>query len=261
MGIIDSLNEIILDKSPAATRESVSERVEQLKGAVRVNRQTTNHVRSAMVLLQEIVSDQSFNTLEVRDYSPHGEAACADQGSLKLKATSREKEVVRKGIERKEKQITQLISVFISRQQVDISLLKKCKTVDVLAVNSVIGNIQRALQKYVGFEGMESEFCDRDEKFIDQAQTWCLNIEDLYNITKVHSINTSKGDAADVSIFNNNSQKTVFDFLEAVELAYLGWGNSVQKANRLYSKHLSEEIKSHLINMSDNYSLNERVIN
>ena len=32
-------------------------------------------------------------------------------------------------------------------------------------------------------------------------------------------------------------------------------GNSVQKANRLYSKHLSEEIKSHLINMSDNYSL------
>ena len=44
----------------------------------------------------------------------------------------------------------------------------------------------------------------------------------------------------------------MFEFLEAAELAYLGLGNSVQKANRLYSKHLS---KSHLINMSDNYSL------
>ena len=90
---------------------------------------------------------------------------------------------------------------------------------------------------------------------MDQAQTWCLNIEDLYNITKVHSINTLKGDAADVGIFSANSQTTVFKFLEAVELAYLGWGNSVQKENRLYSKHVSEEIKSHLINMSDNYSL------
>ena len=36
-------------------------------------------------------------------------------------------------------------------------------------------------------------------------------------------------------------------------LAYLGWGNSTQKANRLYSKHLSEEIKSQLISMSDDY--------
>ena len=86
---------------------------------------------------------------------------------------------------------------------------------DVPAVNSVIGNIQRSLQKYVGFEGMESEFCDRDEKFIDQAQTWCLNIEDLYNITKVHSINTSKGDTADIGVFSDNSQITAFKFLEA----------------------------------------------
>ena len=46
---------------------------------------------------------------------------------------------------------------------------------------------------------------------------------------------------------------TVFEFLEAAELAYLGWGNSTQKANRLYSKHLSEEIKSQLISMSDDY--------
>ena len=66
---------------------------------------------------------------------------------------------------------------------------------------------------------------------MDQAQAWCLNIEDLYNKTEVHSINTSKGDAANVGIFSDNSQSTVFEFLEAVELVYLGWGNSVQKAN------------------------------
>ena len=87
--------------------------------------------------------------------------------------------MVRKGIERMEKQIIQLISVFIFIQQMDIGLLKNCNTVDVPAVNSAIGNIQRSLQKYVGFEGMESEFCDVIETLMDQAQTWCLNIEDL----------------------------------------------------------------------------------
>ena len=123
--------------------------------------------------------------------------------------------MVRKGIERMEKQIIQVISVFIFIQQMDIGLLKNCNTVDVPAVNSAIGNIQRSLQKYVGFEGMESKFCDRIETLMDQAQTWCLNIEDLCNKTNVHSINASKGDAADVGIFSDNSQTTVFEFLEA----------------------------------------------
>ena len=58
-----------------------------------------------------------------------------------------------------------------------------------------------------------------------------------------------------MGIFPDNSQTTVFEFLKAAEMVYLGWGNSVQKANRLYSKHLSEKIKSHLINISDNYNL------
>ena len=56
------------------------------------------------------------------------------------------------------KQISQLNSVYISQEQVDIALLKKCKIVDVPAVNAAIGNMQRALQKYVSFEGMEAEF-------------------------------------------------------------------------------------------------------
>ena len=53
---------------------------------------------------------------------------------------------------------------------------------------------------------MESGFCDEVEHLMDQAQAWCLNIEDLYNKTEVHSINTLKGDAADVGIFLGNSQ-------------------------------------------------------
>ena len=46
---------------------------------------------------------------------------------------------------------------------------------------------------------------------------------------------------------------TILEFLESAELAYLGCGIDIQKVNRLYNKHLSDEIKSHLINISDNY--------
>ena len=92
----------------------------------------------------------------------------------------------------------------------NIALLKKSKTVNVPAVNSAIRKIQKWLQKYTGFSGMNSEYCDRIGELMDRAQA------------KVHSSNTSTGDSVDVGIFYDNSQVTVFEFLESAELAYLG---------------------------------------
>ena len=43
----------------------------------------------------------------------------------------REREIVRKGIDRLEMQIKQYTSVHVSRNQVDIALIKKCKTTDI----------------------------------------------------------------------------------------------------------------------------------
>ena len=131
-----------------------------------------------IIQLQDRVDNQSINSFDMRE-----QTVCSlggtSQGSPKADTTCREREVVRKGIERRRKQIFQLISVHISQEQVDIALLEKCKTVDVLAVNPAIGNIQRALQKSVSFEGMKAEFCDEVENLLDKAQEWCLNIEEL----------------------------------------------------------------------------------
>ena len=102
---------------------------------------------------------------------------------------------------------------------------------------------------------MDPVYCDNIRELMDDAQAWCQDIEELYNKAEVHLINTSKGDATDVGIFSENSKVTVFEFLESAELANLGWGKSVQKANRLYNKHLSDEIKFHMINISDDYNL------
>ena len=62
---------------------------------------------------------------------------------------------------------------------------------------------------------------------MDRAQTLLLYIEEMYKKAEVYSINISKGDAADVGIFSDNSQLMVFEFLESAELAYLSWGNSI----------------------------------
>ena len=102
---------------------------------------------------------------------------------------------------------------------------------------------------------MDPAYSDRIEELMDREQAWAQDIEEIYNKAEVHSINTSKGDSMDVGVFSDNSKVTVFEFLEPAELAHLGWGNSVQKANCLYNKHLSEEIKSHLINISDDYGM------
>ena len=139
--------------------------------------------------------------------------------------------MVRKGIDRLEKQIFQYTQTHITKDHMDIALLKKCKTTDIPAVNIAIGAIQRALQKYVGFNDIDFVYCEKIGEVMYDAQTWCMHIEEMYNRAEVHSINTSKGETADVGIFSDIAKVTVFEFLEAAELAYLGWGNSTQKAN------------------------------
>ena len=118
-----------------------------------------------------------------------------------------------------------------------------------------MGNIQKSLQRYIGFEDIDIDYCNKIENLMDKAQIWAMDVEEVYNKAEIHSINTSKGDSLDVGIFCNNATVTVFEFLESVELAYLEWGKSIQKANQLYNKHLSEEIKYQLIEISNDYHM------
>ena len=60
-----------------------------------------------MIELQEKRSNPSLNTSEVRDYSPQSGMINSDQGSPRSNSTSRERDIVKKGIKRLEKQILQ----------------------------------------------------------------------------------------------------------------------------------------------------------
>ena len=70
----------------------------------------------------------------------------------------------------------------------------------------------------------------------------------------MHSIKGLPGDIADVGIFSDNADKTVFEFLESFELGYIYWRNNRQRASKL-CKHLSDDLKDKLMTKSDNYAL------
>ena len=163
-------------------------------------------------------------------------------------------EIVKKGIQRTEKQLKQLILNDLEMKPADISLIRKYKTVDVPCVHAAVGSIQKSLQRYVKFSQMDMEYCDAIDGLLDEAENWCSSVEVLYNKAEIYSINTSKRDIADIGMFSDNTKVTVYEFLKAAEIAYLGWGNSIQKANRLYNWYLSEEIKAKLVNKSDSYA-------
>ena len=79
-------------------------------------------------------------------------------------------------------------------------------------------------------------------------------IVQAYTNAEVHSIKGSPGDVANVGVFSDNEDKTIFEFLESFELGYIDWGNNQQRASKL-SNHLSDDLKDKLITRSDNYAL------
>ena len=55
--IVDSLNEIILEKTPTSDRELVNECVKHLEDLIQDNRRNTENVRSAIIQLQDRVDN------------------------------------------------------------------------------------------------------------------------------------------------------------------------------------------------------------
>ena len=244
--LVNSIQEVIADSSPGLAVNRMTEELDEIRDSLDSSRHMTEGLRGLVVdLSDQIVNSSMQNILS--------EPRVQEKDFRSFESHTRERDLVKKSIERARKQLQQIVIADLGMNPVDISLVKKYKTVDVPAVHSAVGNIQKSLQKYVKFPGVSYEYCDEVNEFLDYAENWCLKVEEMYNVAEMHSINTSKGDTADVGIFSDNVTMTIYEFLEAAETAYLGWGNSTQKANRMYNKHLSEEIKNMLINMSDSY--------
>ena len=64
--------------------------------------------------------------------------------------------------------------------------------------------------KNLSFPGFDNSDCDRISTLLDRAESWAMSMVQAYTGAEVHSIKGSPGDIADMGIFSNNADKTVF---------------------------------------------------
>ena len=220
----------------AEIQESKSGDQEALKGI-------QGSVKYLQSKLDETVADLSASTALMgtrTDDTPH-------PGSSKSLI------IVKLGIERYVQQINQLTSTTISGRTSDLKLIEKCNNVDVPKVSKAVTSCGDALEKYVKLPNMDTEYVDEVSTILVSASNWCLSVEELYSRMEIHSITNTKGDTSEVGILTDNSSRTVYEFLQDVELAIMGWGSQAQRANRLITKHLSPTIRDRIIDKAHNF--------
>ena len=189
--IINSIQDVINDSSPGIAVDRMRDEIREIRDSLSTSQYVTEGLRGLVVDLSDQMSNTSIPQIVL-------EKNLVSRDNSGIETSRRECEVVRKGMQRTEKHLRQLILNDIDTEPVDTSLIKKYKIVDVPCVHSAIGSIQKSLQRYVKFSGMDSGYCDAINDLLDDAENWCLRVEVLYNKAEIHSINTSKGDTADL---------------------------------------------------------------
>ena len=66
----------------------------------------------------------------------------------------------------------QLISTRIPTGFVDISLIRKCNTIDLPTLKSATKTCEKSLLKYLSFPGVDNSYCDRISTLLDNAEAW-----------------------------------------------------------------------------------------
>ena len=116
--------------------------IEGLRGKVKGLEQTIVTERNA-VLVRDMVVDLSERVDSSLSTAMTSQSASGSVLGDRLNIT-RERDVVRKGIERSEKLILQLISIRIPTDYVDISLIRKCNTIDIPALQSATKTCEKS---------------------------------------------------------------------------------------------------------------------
>ena len=171
-------------------------------------------------------------------------------GSVNKK--DRERDLVKNSIESTAKLLRQLIKVSVN-QFSDMSHIKKCND-DIKKVSSYIKSCQDLLMKYINYDNIDNEYCCTINTLLNSANEWIITVEKVYSTSEAHAVSSLKGDSSSIGIFSSNAEMTVYEFIEQIDIAMTGWGTSKQKANQLYTKHLSEDLKTKTVKISQDFS-------
>ena len=236
----------MIDVEHTEVIEGLCGKVKGLEQTIVTERNAVKGLRNIVVGLSERVASSLSTALTSQ---PASGPVLGDRVNL-----IREHDVIRKRIERSEKLILQIISTRTPDDYVDIALIRKCNTIDLPALQSASKTCEKSLLKYLLFPDLDNSYCDSISALLDDAESWALHIVQAYTNAEVQSIKGSPGDIANVGVFSDNANKTIFEFLESLELGYIDWGNNRQHASKLLM-HLSDDLKDKLLLRSDNYAL------
>ena len=238
--------------SPGATITEVRKDIESIKkdhDKVKKRSQISEQLISNLTGLVADIRDQVNKTQEMNlTIAQHNQ----DLSNTNTKRSSDEANIIKAGIDRIVRLISQLINTKIT-DAADLVLIKKCNKEDVTKITKYSRICRDDLLKYVAYPGADNTFCTGVNDLLEKADNWILDMEQLYVQSEAHVSTTGKGNLDHLGIFTNNASKTVYEFFDDAEMALMGWGNSRQRAYQLFN-HLSEPIKAKLTDISDNYA-------
>jgi len=137
----------------------------ELRRTVATGQQMTEGLQNIVIDLSDQIRETSVMQSYPGDFSVPRMAERDD-------INSKEREIVRKGIERLERQLRQLTNSEINEEPLDIPLIKKCKTVNVPSVHSAVEHIQKAVQKYIKFPSSDDNYVNYVTDLLDNTANW-----------------------------------------------------------------------------------------
>ena len=144
----------VVDTKHTVVIEGLCGKIKGLEQTLVTERNAVKGLRDMVVGLSERV-DSSLGTALTSRFNT-SEPVFGDCLNI-----SREREVICKGIEHSEKLILQLISTRIPTDYGDISLIRKCNTIDLPALQSTTKTCEKSLLKYLSFPNADNSYCDR----------------------------------------------------------------------------------------------------
>ena len=240
------LNKPFLGPTPTSQNSPIDLLRKEVKS---LRRKQLSDERAISLISETIanVKEQVDSTLE-DSRSFHEEPSCSSRSRPNR---DNERTLMHESIESSAKLIRQLITNNISIHS-DLNTIKKSND-DIKKVNAYVRSCQDSLMKYVSFNNFDHSLVSSVKDLLDQANNWILQVEIVYSNSEAHAIGNSKGDTSNIGTFTDNADKTVYEFLDEIEIGFLGWGTSRQRAAQLYTRHLSEDIKSRTLDCSDNF--------
>ena len=150
-------------------------------------------------------------------------------------------------------QLNLLIALQVTKSSSE-DLIKESKNRTIPAIVKLIPMVFNARTKYISYGNADRETCRRAKKATKDANDWIENVTKLYNESEIYTMNNSRTREIKIETFTGNGPQTIYEFFKDFNKAYRGKGSEAERADTLYSYHLSDRIKSVTSKISSDFT-------